>query len=86
MKFGITSTKRDNAFDIDYPFLKEKITSVHNPLFDKYNDAFDDYYIELEDLEDLVAITRKCREHGAGGLIIIADEQPEIEIYDDWRE
>ena len=84
MKFRITSTKRENAFDIDYPFLKEKVTCEHNPLFD--NDAFDDYYLELENLEDLVAITRKCREHGAGGLIIIADEQPEIEIYDDWRE
>lgn len=84
MKFKITSTKRENAFDIDYPFLKEKVTCEHNPLFD--NDAFDDYYIELKSLEDLVEIANKCSERGADGLIINADEPPEIEIYDYWRE
>lgn len=84
MKFKITSTKRDNDFYKDYPFLKEKIKRVNNPL--SFSKTYCDYYIELKSLEDLVEIANKCSERGADGLIINADETPEIEIYDYWRE
>lgn len=90
MKFRITATSCwGNIGEMIrlYPFLKDRvktkqITKTVETLNGFYTNTREECFIEIATLEELIELGKTCGEE----IIIQTDDEPEIEIYDDYRE
>lgn len=89
MKFRITATSCSDDVNMlkNYPFLKDRIkieqtTQLETTRFGIVTYTYKKCFIEIATLEELIELGKTCGEE----IIIQTDDEPEIEIYDGYRE
>ena len=90
MKFRIPATScwgKDGRMIELYPFLKDKVkmkqlTTTEKTLYGSFTYTREEYFIEIATLEELIELANMS----VGEIIILTDDEPEIEIYDCYRE
>nr|DAG57151.1 MAG TPA: hypothetical protein [Caudoviricetes sp.] len=90
MKFRITATlcggEKGRMIE-RYPFLKDKVkteqlTTTEETLYGSFTSTHEECFIEIATLEELIKLGKMCGKE----IIILTDDEPEIEIYDAYRE
>lgn len=89
MKFRITATSCSDDVNMlkYYPFLKDRIkieqtTKSKTTCFGSVTYTYKKCFIEIATLEELIELSKMCGQE----IIILTDDEPEIEIYDAYRE
>lgn len=89
MKFRITATSSNNITKMlkRYPFLKDKVkieqvTQTVNTMWGFVTNTYEKCFIEIATLEEFMELIEMLDNE----IIILTDNEPTIEIYDDYRE